>query len=197
MRPVLRWTALALSLAGAGVACGRGHGGGGAPGDDGGDAVEGGTGDDAPVFPGDDGATAEAAPGEGGLAGDGSTVTDCAAGAELVYLVSEERELFSFDPGKNVIAPIGSVDCASGAYANSMAIDRSATAWINYADGSLWRASTKTGACTATGFVPNQQGVGLFGMGFSAKAAGGSDEQLFIDDLAGNGLGYIDLAKMQ
>jgi hypothetical protein len=181
------------------VGCGRGRGGEQSQGDDGGEGAEGGLDEGGPEA-GDDGPAAETSSHEGGLVGDGAT-TDCAVGADLVYVVSEERVLYSFDPGKNLINPVGSVDCANGVYANSMAVARNGDAYINFGDGSLWRSSTTKGGCFPTGYVAGQKGVGLFGMGFSAKAAGTSAEQLFIDDLGingnpGNGLGYIDLSTM-
>jgi hypothetical protein len=133
----------------------------------------------------------------------GSLVSDaapaapaCATGADLIYVASEERDLYSFDPTKVVFTLLGDIDCAQGVYVNSMAIDRNAKAWINYGDGSLWTADTQHPVCSATGFLPNQQGVGLFGMGFAAKTAGATDDLLFIDDLTGGGLGYIDQSTM-
>jgi len=123
-------------------------------------------------------------------------VSNCAPEAALVYVATEERELYSFDPAHNSFNLLWGIDCAGGAFVNSMAIDRSANAWINYGDGSVWKVNTKTGGCTATGFKPNQGGVGLFGMGFSAKTAGANAETLFICDLSGGGLGYIDLSTM-
>ena len=120
----------------------------------------------------------------------------CATGADLIYVASEERNLYAFDPATVSFTLLGNIDCAQGTYVNSMAIDRSAQAWINYGDGSLWKADTRHPACTATGFLPNQQGVGLFGMGFAARSAGAPDDRLFIDDLSGGGLGYIDLGTM-
>ena len=122
--------------------------------------------------------------------------TDCPDETKLVYVVSEERVLYKFDPQAVAFTPIGSVDCASGSYANSMAVDRQGNAWINYGDGSRWRSSTKSGGCFATGFKTNQQGVGLFGMGFNAKSQGSTSETLFICDLMGGGLGIIDLSTM-
>ena len=137
-------------------------------------------------------------PEDGGLLGDGATddAGNCAAGTQLVYVASEEREIYSFDPVHATFQLMGSIDCAGGIYVNSMAVDRSGNAWINYGDGSLWESSTQKGGCTATGFIPGQQGVALFGMGFSTKSATSTDETLFIDDLGGGGLGYIDLATM-
>jgi hypothetical protein len=127
---------------------------------------------------------------------DDAAPSTCAPGADLVYVASEERQIYSFDPTKTSFTLLGSIDCANGGYVNSMAIDRNATAWINYADGSLWKATTRNPTCTSTGFLPNQQGVGLFGMGFSAKTPGSMEDTLFIDDLSGGGLGFIDLSTM-
>jgi hypothetical protein len=147
--------------------------------------------------PGDGGGDDAAADtGEGGLLGDGGTVSNCDPAASLVYVATEERSLYSFDPKSNTFTLLWDIDCASGTYVNSMAVDRNAVAWINYGDGSLWKVDIKKGGCTATGFVPNQGGIGLFGMAFAAKVAGGNDETLFIDDLNGGGLGFIDLTTM-
>lgn len=164
------------------------------------DASGGDAGDDAAAgdaTPADDGGPLGPSPdgGDGGLLGDAAS--SCAAGADLVYVVSEERDLYSFDPKAVTFTPIGHVDCASGQYVNSMAVDRNAVAWINYGDGSLWKVDTHNPQCQATGFIPSQQNVTLFGMGFSAKSSGSTDETLFIDDLGGSGLGFIDLATMQ
>jgi hypothetical protein len=187
--------AIAWCLGGSIAACGAHHGAAPQPGDDASDDVA----IDAGAAPGP--GTSEASPpgadaGDAGSFGDGAATSNCAPEAKLVYVVTEERELYSFDPTGNRFNLVGGVDCANGSYANSMAIDRAGNAWINYGDGSLWKVSTKTPGCTATGYVPNQQGVGLFGMGFSAKAPGSNDEQLFICDLSGGGLGFIDLSTM-
>jgi hypothetical protein len=153
-------------------------------------------GDDAEVhFPVPDSGPEEL-PDSGALVSDAAATGACATGADLIYVASEERNLYSFDPTKVVFSLLGTIDCAQGIYVNSMAIDRNATAWINFGDGSLWKADTQNPACTATGFLPNQQGVGLFGMGFAAKTAGSSEDLLFIDDLSGGGLGFIDQTTM-
>jgi hypothetical protein len=135
--------------------------------------------------------------GDGGLQGDGPT-SGCAAGADLVYAATEEKELYAFDPMTATFTLLGTIDCAGGQYVNSMALDRNAIAWINYGDGSLWKVDTHhPQPCQATGYKPGQQGITLFGMAFSAKSSGSSDETLFVDDLGGSGLGFIDLATMQ
>jgi hypothetical protein len=135
-------------------------------------------------------------PDSGSFVSDAPATGACATGANLIYVASEERNLYSFDPTAATFSLLGNIDCAQGVYVNSMAVDRNATAWINFGDGSLWKADTQHPVCTATGFLPNQQGVGLFGMGFAAKTAGSSEDLLFIDDLSGGGLGYIDQSTM-
>lgn len=184
------------ALAGASAGCGSHHAAATQGGDDAGDDL----GFDAGTGP--DGAPGEAAPpgddaGEGGLVGDGGSISGCAPEAKLVYAVTEERELYSFDPATNVFSLVAGVDCAGGSYANSMTVDRSGTAWINYGDGSLWTVSTQKPGCHATGFIPNQQGVGLFGMAFTSKSPGSDAEQLYICDLSGGGLGFIDTSTLK
>jgi hypothetical protein len=193
MRRAAGLTLIVLGMGG--VACGSHRGGAAAAGDDGG-ATGGGGDAGAPVDAAEAASPQPEASSEASLVGDGATNSNCVPEASLIYVVTEERELYSFDPVKNSFNLISGVDCAGGSYANSMAVDRSANAWINYGDGSLWKVSTTSPGCIATGFKPNQQGVGLFGMGFSAKTPGGNDEELFICDLSGGGLGYIDLATM-
>ena len=169
MRPPAR-AALAAMTAICTLACGSRNHTAETYGDDGGDdaGVESGGGPmDSPVT-GDDGA------GEAGFLGDGATASNCDPAASLVYVATEERDLYSFDPKTNTFKLLWAIDCASGHKVNSMAVDRNAVAWINYFDGSLWKVDTKTGTCTATGFTPGQSGVVLFGMGFAAKTAGGN-----------------------
>jgi len=143
-----------------------------------------------------DSGTGPGAFGVDGATPDGGVSADCPSGNDLVFVASEERRLYSFNPTNATFTLLGLVDCAAGEYVNSMAIDRAGNAWINYGDGSLWESPTQNPMCISTGFKPLQSGVSLFGMGFSAKTASGSAETLYIDDLSGGGLGYIDLSSM-
>jgi hypothetical protein len=191
MRPPAR-AALAIVAVCFALACGSRNHTAELPSDGGGDdalAESGGGPGDGSLTGGDDA-------GEAGLLGDGGAVSGCAPGASLVYVATEEGELYSFDPQTNVFTLLWDINCAGPAYVNSMAVDRSANAWINYGDGSLWEVDIATGVCKATGFVPDQAGVALFGMGFAAKTPGSSEETLYICDLMGGGLGFIDLTTM-
>jgi hypothetical protein len=128
-------------------------------------------------------------------AGDG-----CSAGARLVYVVTQEKDLYSFAPDTLTFTKIGRLSCpATTGVPVSMAVDRSATAWVNYTDGKLFKVSTTDASCTATDFVPNQQGFLKFGMAFSTNA-NSTNETLYISGLlgtGGKGLGKVDLATMK
>ena len=120
----------------------------------------------------------------------------CATGADLVYVASEERNLYAFDPAKLSFTLLGNIDCAQGVYVNSMAIDRNATA-CNQLRRRLAVEGRHAAPRVHVDWLPaDQQGVSLFGMGFAAKTAGGTDDLLFIDDLSGGGLGFIDQSTM-
>jgi hypothetical protein len=134
--------------------------------------------------------------------GDGGTTlppTDvgCDDAAKLVYVVSREGYLYKFDPAVLSFTPVGRVDCFNGgATAFSMAIDRKGIAWILYTDGGLNRVDVRTAKCDPTAFEPGQLNFQQFGMGFSVDVVGTQTETLFVSDLAGKGLGKVDLGSL-
>lgn len=137
---------------------------------------------------------------------------DCPdAEATLVYLISVDYELLSFDPDTGTVKNIGNIACPAVPDATpfSMAVDRKGVAYILFAnqtggsgsnppdDGRLFRVSTATAACIGTSFVPNQLGFRRFGMGFATNDVGPT-ETLFVagSDQSGGaeGLGRIDVS---
>jgi hypothetical protein len=112
---------------------------------------------------------------------------DCSEAARLVYVVDQDKTLSSFDPRKatapDAFVDLGKLSCPTLPLAEpfSMAVDRLAVAWIIYDSGELFTVDLKKTplTCVKTGFMP-QHGVGKFGMGFVADAAGSHDERLFI-----------------
>ncbi len=126
----------------------------------------------------------------------------CSEAAKLVYVVSDGAELYSFEPASLKFTLKGTLKCPGIATPNSMAIDRSGTAWVNYSDGSLFKVSTKDASCSATPFAPGQSGFKRVGMAFASDTAGSQSETLYvvgIDDLAGRGRGLakIDLTTFK
>jgi hypothetical protein len=156
----------------------------------------------------DDGTSSSSSSGTIGGGTDAGGITTqntggCAAAAELVYVVSDTSDLYSFAPGTQTFKKVGTLNCPTDPtnQPNSMAIDRSGTAYINYKDGSLFKASTTDASCQATTFVPSQAGFKKFGMAFSTDGATSTSETLYISGLndqssdVGQGFGKVDLAN--
>jgi hypothetical protein len=124
-------------------------------------------------------------PGEpppGDNSGDDIVDTCPDAAATLVYLISSQNDLLSFDPPTGTITTIGQIACPDpgGFQPFSMAVDRAGIAYVAYGEGNLFRVSTADASCRSTAFVPGAGGFPLlFGMGYSRDAAG-SGETLFI-----------------
>ncbi len=123
-----------------------------------------------------------------GDSGGGSGPTGgCTDAAKLVYVVSDIGDLWSFDPGALKFAKIGALDCQTASHPNSMAVSRDATAYVNMADGSLFKVDTTNAHCTATSYAVDQQNLIIKGMGFSSDTSGGTSETLYTcadDELA-------------
>jgi hypothetical protein len=108
------------------------------------------------------------------------------AGSTLIYVITEENDLFSFYPPTLEFQLVGPLSCATAAAAPfSMAVDRRGVGYSVFTDGSLYRVDMASAACERTSYVVGQQGFLTFGMGFVANAAGG-------DAGDGGGLGAGD-----
>ncbi|MFO0676013.1 MAG: hypothetical protein U0169_05730 [Polyangiaceae bacterium] len=118
----------------------------------------------------------------------------CSAAAKLVYVIDDDGNLRSFAPDKGTFATIGKLTCPSSGLANSMAVARDGTAYINYTDGALYVANVTDAKCTKTTFEPKPLGFGAqFGMGFATDTDGGTEETLYISDIgSGRGLAKVD-----
>ena len=170
---------------------------------------------------------------DGGLGGvvvgddSGGGSTDCPAGAgKYIYVVSDQNELYTFDPtriptatapGNKPFTDLGPINCPgettppppNGGGGNSMAVDRQAIAWVNFDDGKIFKVDTTQSSlpCTDTGYSPGQGGfTPQLGMGFVTTSSTDHTERLYVSDntgpggsgLAGGGkgLGWIDTHTM-
>ncbi len=112
---------------------------------------------------------------------------DCQdAGVTYIYLIGNHQQLLRFDPSTLQSSTIGTLSCpvvTSTATPYSMAVDRQGIAWVVFTDGELFRVSTASASCEATGFQVGQGGFSTeFGMGYSSDT-GDPGETLFV---AGN-----------
>jgi hypothetical protein len=126
----------------------------------------------------------------------GQCSRSCTAdGVDLIYVVDETYRLLSFDPRLvgtgSEFQLIGQLSCPTtlpnvpgwagvGVTPFSMAVDRTATAWVLYTSGEIFKVSTQNASCSPTGYLAQQANMLLFGMGFVTDTVGGETEHLFI-----------------
>lgn len=157
--------------------------------------------------PFDSGVAADGSGGSGdGAAHDGAASVDfgtlpgCADAARWIYLVTESNAFLRFEPDSAALTTVGTLSCPAGsATPFSMAVDRNATAWVLFNDGNIFDVDVTSVACRVSGFVPNQMGMEVFGMGFVSDAAGSTSETLYIagGPLAGIGGGTSTLGRIE
>src|SRR5688572_4950670 len=132
---------------------------------------------------------------------DGSNTDGCSDAAKLVYVFDSENRLATFDPETKTFDELGVLDCPGvTGLPNSMGIDRTATAWVNYygASSRLFKVDTKTLECSETGWMPENELNGRLGMAFSTNTANGTEDTLFIasDTLGAPKIASLDTSTM-
>ncbi|HEX4451175.1 MAG TPA: hypothetical protein VH143_09910 [Kofleriaceae bacterium] len=122
----------------------------------------------------------------------GSNGSDgCSDAAKLIYVVDKNNRLAQFNPMTKAFTTLGTVSCPSSGNPFSMAVDRSAQAYILFDDDKIYKVDTTQSSlpCTKTSWS-SQDGLDEFGMGYSTDTMGGSTDTLFIAggaDLDGEG----------
>jgi len=99
----------------------------------------------------------------------------CVAASQWIYTVDQSGRFARFDPATLTFTDIGLLDCPDSSGPFSMAVDQNAVAWVLFTDGALFQVDTTTAACQATSFVPNQDGLLVFGMSFVFQPTTGLD----------------------
>lgn len=121
--------------------------------------------------------------GDAGPGNDGNNTNQdgCSDEAKLIYVVDEGNTLSTYDPISKTFNDKGQLGCPAsfGATPFSMGIDRNAGAWVLYSSGELFQVNTETLACSPTNWS-SQNGLIVFGMGFSTDTPGGTTDTLFI-----------------
>jgi hypothetical protein len=114
------------------------------------------------------------------------------AEATSVYVVSEQANLYSFDPPSATFTPIGALSCPGGGGPFSMAVDYQGMAYVEYQDGSLFLVNTATADCTSTPYVPSPSFSTSFGMGFSSNQDGNGETLYVAGEGSPGALGTLD-----
>lgn len=100
----------------------------------------------------------------------------------LVYLVSKDDRLFSFNPrseGLGAYKLVGRLQCKTYGEPQSMSVDRHGFAWVFYDSGQLFKVSLEDASCRPTSYV-HPSGNHLLGMGFTSVSPGSSAERLYV-----------------
>lgn len=113
----------------------------------------------------------------------GACVETCGANdVELIYVVSSERRLLSFDPRKlpgDPFREIGELTCDVRSSPFSMAVDRTGIAWVLYQTGMLYQVSLIDGHCFSQASRPTNA-PHTFGMGFVTDGPKATTEKLYV-----------------
>ena len=135
--------------------------------------------------------------GSGGSSG-GNGSSGCSGQAtDYVYVLSAQNDLYSFAPNMKLFTKIGPLACSTSLQPNSMAVDRNATAYVNYvaADdsvGQIFQVSTKDASCSGP-VLTLPTGWERLGMGYSSNNAGSTAETLYVAATGtAVGLGLLD-----
>ncbi len=124
-----------------------------------------------------------------------ASTSDCANDATAyVFVLSNANDLYRFAPDKKLFTKIGALGCTTSSGPNSMAVDRQATAWVNYLDGTVRAVSTKDASCEGQS-ITLPAAWSPIGMGFSSASAGSTAETLYVagaEGAASSGFGRVD-----
>jgi len=125
-----------------------------------------------------------------------ASTSDCSDEATAyVFVLSNANDLYRFAPDKKVFTKIGALGCVTSSGPNSMAVDRHATAWVNYLDGTIRSVSTTDASCQGPSITLPPAWTQI-GMGFSSAGAGSTTETLYIAGAgaaASSGFASVDL----
>jgi hypothetical protein len=125
----------------------------------------------------------------------GGCVDACeVAASQFVYVVDQNNNFLSFQPSidtdPSALQLIGKLNCSTtGATPFSMAVDRTARAWVLYSDGNIYWVNPQDASCMPSGYTTDQMGFNVFGMGFTSDSVGSNTEHLFV----ANGPGFSNL----
>jgi hypothetical protein len=112
----------------------------------------------------------------------------CAPHSDLIYVLSENAQLWTYDPTNNQFAQLGSFNCAGlDPTTFSMGVARDGKAWIMFQPSADIRTVDVNDAnnCTDPGYTPNQVGYGLFGMAFASNSTNNPCDRLYAHTFDG------------
>ncbi|MFO7567649.1 MAG: hypothetical protein R6X02_33710 [Enhygromyxa sp.] len=140
--------------------------------------------------------------------GDPMEFCTCAANTDLIYVLSDNAQLWSYNPESNQFAQItASLGCpVSNTF--SMSVDRNGIAYVMFQNDAIYAIDVNNpNMCMDPGYVPGQLGFNKFGMGFVSNSLQDPCDKLYAHSWNGQGgfnegqnagrLGRMDVADLQ
>jgi hypothetical protein len=114
----------------------------------------------------------------------------CAPGTDVIYVLSDNAELWSFDPVELEFTLVGAFACDALTATFSMGVDRNAIAWVMFQTADIYTIDiNEPGLCVDPGYIPGQMGFDLYGMAFVSEGEDNPCDQLYALRYSG-GIGF-------
>jgi len=130
----------------------------------------------------------------------------CAQGTELIYALSDQGTLLSFDPVDLTFAHVADVACGGMHDTFSMGVSRKGRAWIQYSSGDLFTVDINEPGdpidCKDPGFSSGHPQFPHFGMAFVGNSESDPCDKLYVHsciapDLVGPDVGALGVVDPQ
>ena len=116
----------------------------------------------------------------------------CAPGTDLIYVLSDVGEIWSFDPQDLFFKRIASISCGGFSSTFSMGVSRKARAWVQYQHGDLYTVDLNDPSdpieCLDPGFEHGHPKFPNFGMAFVANSLFDTCDKLHAHTAIGPGV---------
>jgi hypothetical protein len=137
--------------------------------------------------PDDDAAYRRDAPADdAAVDGDGPAIA-CAERAQAMYLITEPKALYRFEPREQTLTKVGDLNCPLPSWrtasVSSIAVDQAATVWLlalaSDATGTLLKVDTADASCAVTSYVGSPDDLSAYTLTFASDGAQSANERLY------------------
>ncbi|HLT37750.1 MAG TPA: hypothetical protein VK034_15770 [Enhygromyxa sp.] len=130
--------------------------------------------------------------GDGDPSGDGDgdpmEFCSCAANTDLIYVLSDDAELWSYDPQTNMFELITAALGCPQSNTFSMSVDRNGIALVMFQNDDIYAVDVNNpNMCADPGYQPGQMGFNKFGMGFVSNSVFDPCDKLYAHSWNGQG----------
>ncbi len=114
----------------------------------------------------------------GSTTGPDDSMCPCAPNSDLIYVLSDDKQLWTYNPLNNLFVTVGALGCPTPNTTFSMGVGRDGYAWVQdtalvglNSVGDLFRMNVSDPAdCVDPGYTPGANGWNHFGMAFVSQS---------------------------